>query len=47
MAQLATWMSDVMDSVTSEGTFDSSVTDRVKAEVVELCNRFPVYDYQD
>jgi glycine hydroxymethyltransferase len=47
MAQLATWMSDVMDSVTSEGTFDSAITDRVKAEVVELCNRFPVYDYAD
>lgn len=47
MAQLATWMSDVMDSVTSEGTYDTAITDRVKAEVVELCSRFPVYDYAD
>jgi glycine hydroxymethyltransferase len=47
MAQLATWMSDVMDSVTSDGTFDTSITDRVKGEVVELCSRFPVYDYAD
>lgn len=47
MAQLATWMSDVMDSVTPEGTFDKAVTDRVKNEVLELCNGFPVYDYAD
>ena len=47
MAQLATWMSDVMDCVTVEGTFDSTVTDRVKGEVLELCSRFPVYDYAD
>ena len=47
MAQLATWMSDVMDSVTPEGTFDAAIASRVKADVVELCNRFPVYDYAD
>lgn len=47
MAQLATWMSDVMDSVTTEGTFDEAVTNRVKQEVLELCSRFPVYDYAD
>ena len=47
MAQLATWMSDVMDSVTPEGTFDKDIANRVKAEVVALCNRFAVYDYAD
>lgn len=45
--KLATWMADVMDTVTSEGDFDRQVTDRVKGEVLELCGTFPVYDYQD
>lgn len=47
MDTLATWMADVMDSVDQDGGFDTSVTDRVKAEVLELCKRFPVYDYAD
>ena len=47
MKQLATWMADVMDTVTPEGTFDADVSAKVKAEVVELCKRFPVYDYVD
>lgn len=47
MQQLATWMADVMDSVTVEGDFDNAIVERVKGEVVELCERFPVYDYSD
>ncbi len=47
METLATWMADVMDSVDQDGGFDKSVTDRVKSEVLEMCNRFPVYDYAD
>ncbi|MFT5573466.1 MAG: glycine hydroxymethyltransferase [Cryomorphaceae bacterium] len=47
MVRLATWMADVMDSVTPEGSFDESITSRVKAEVIELCNQYPVYDYKD
>ncbi len=47
MTTLANWMADVMDSVTAEGDFDAAVCDRVKAEVIELCERFPVYDYRD
>ena len=47
MDTLANWLADVMDSVDQDGGFDTSVTDRVKAEVLELCRRFPVYDYSD
>ena len=47
MATLADWMADVMDSVDKDGGFDSSVTDKVKAEVLELCKGFPVYDFSD
>lgn len=47
MEQLATWMADVMDSVNAEGGFDAVVAERVKGEVLELCGRFPVYDYAD
>lgn len=36
--QVATWMCDVLDSIG-----DKSVIERVKGEVVELCERFPVY----
>jgi glycine hydroxymethyltransferase len=36
--QLVNWMCDVMDDVENV-----DVQTRVKAEVVELCNRFPVY----
>ncbi|WP_412971135.1 serine hydroxymethyltransferase [Glaciecola sp. MF2-115] len=37
-AQVATWMCDVLDNIE-----DQSVIDRVKGEVVALCERFPVY----
>ncbi|MFQ3245676.1 MAG: glycine hydroxymethyltransferase [Arenicella sp.] len=47
MATLANWMADVMDTVDKDGGFDSSVTDKVKAEVLELCKGFPVYDFSD
>ncbi len=47
MATLANWMADVMDTVDEDGGFDSSVTDKVKAEVLELCKGFPVYDFSD
>jgi len=47
MDQLATWMADVMDSVTADGSFDGVVTERVKVEVTDLCERFPVYDFSD
>jgi glycine hydroxymethyltransferase len=47
MATLADWMADVMDSVDQDGGFDASVADRVKADVLELCKGFPVYDYSD
>jgi len=47
MEQLATWMADVMDSVDAQGSFDGSLADRVKSEVLTLCGRFPVYDHSD
>ena len=47
MKKLATWMADVMDSVTAEGEFDTELTAKVKDEVVALCKEFPVYDYVD
>jgi glycine hydroxymethyltransferase len=37
-SQVATWMCDVLDNIE-----DQSVIERVKSEVVELCERFPVY----
>jgi glycine hydroxymethyltransferase len=37
-SQVATWMCDVLDNID-----DQSVIERVKGEVVELCERFPVY----
>lgn len=36
--QVATWICDVLDNIE-----DQSVIDRVKAEVVNLCEQFPVY----
>lgn len=39
-SQVATWMCDVLDNID-----DQSVIQRVKGEVVELCERFPVYGY--
>ncbi|MCV6637130.1 serine hydroxymethyltransferase [Candidatus Albibeggiatoa sp. nov. NOAA] len=38
VAQVANWICDVLDDVENE-----AVQERVRAEVVELCNRFPVY----
>ncbi len=46
-AQLATWMADVMDTVTPEGEFDTTLAAKVKEDVKELCARFPVYDHSD
>ena len=46
-AQLATWMADVMDTITPEGDFDTNLVAKVKDDVLELCNRFPVYDHSD
>ena len=40
--QLAGWMCDVIDALVKDAE-DTSVIDRVKKEVVELCARFPVY----
>ena len=37
-AQVANWIADVLEDIESEAT-----ANRVKAEVVELCSRFPVY----
>ena len=50
MEQLATWMADVMDSLADSDdgkSADSSVIARVKSEVLELCAKYPVYDYSD
>lgn len=47
MERLATWMADVMDTVTPEGDFDADIAAKVKGEVLELCSQYPVYDYQD
>jgi len=49
-AQLATWMADVMDSLADgedKSAADAGVVARVKSEVLELCSRFPVYDFSD
>ncbi len=48
-AQLATWMADVMDSLAENDSeqANTEVIARVKSEVLELCGRFPVYDYSD
>ena len=36
--QLSTWIADILDRMG-----DESVVERVRAEVVALCHRFPVY----
>ena len=42
--QVATWIADVVDSLATHGADgDPTVIARVKAEVVELCDRYPVY----
>lgn len=49
-AQLSNWMADVMDSLAEgedKSTADADVIARVKSQVLELCSRFPVYDYSD
>ena len=46
-AQLATWMADVMDTITPDGEFDADLVAKVKDEVIALCKRFPVYDHSD
>jgi glycine hydroxymethyltransferase len=49
-AELANWMADVMDSLADgddKSTADASIIARVKSQVLELCSRFPVYDYSD
>jgi len=40
--QLATWMCDVIDALVADSE-NTDVIDRVRAEVVALCARFPVY----
>jgi glycine hydroxymethyltransferase len=35
---LCGWIADILDDIENEGTVD-----RVRAQVVELCQRFPVY----
>lgn len=49
MQKLATWMADVMDSLAENDNTeaDSAVIERVKKEVVEVCEQYPVYDYVD
>ena len=49
-AKLANWMADVMDSLADgddKSIADADVIARVKSQVLELCSRFPVYDYSD
>jgi glycine hydroxymethyltransferase len=49
-AKLANWMADVMDSLADgedKSAADPAVIAEVKSAVLELCARFPVYDYQD
>lgn len=36
--QLANWIADVLDNINDPATIE-----RVKAQVIEICNRFPVY----
>jgi glycine hydroxymethyltransferase len=46
---MAGWMADVMDSLADNGgqEADPEVIAATKANVLELCGRFPVYDYAD
>ena len=41
-AKLTGWIADVLDSLVNPSDLDS-VVDRVRADVLELCGRFPVY----
>jgi len=47
MQTLATWMADVMDTVDQDGGHDAAVVERVKTQVLALCEQHPVYDYSD
>ncbi len=38
VGELTTWMCDILDDITNE-----SMITEVKAKVIELCSRFPVY----
>ena len=38
VTDLTHWMADILDNLE-----DSSVIDRVRGQVLELCSRFPVY----
>jgi glycine hydroxymethyltransferase len=38
VTQLANWICDVLDDISNEET-----SERVKAQVLDICSRFPVY----
>jgi glycine hydroxymethyltransferase len=40
MDQLATWICDILENIKNEATIS-----RVKAEVIDLCRKFPVYEF--
>jgi len=42
MRQVANWIADLVDTMSSGGDIDATIT-RVRGEVSELCGRFPVY----
>lgn len=42
-AQLAEWMCDVLDAMEAGGSTLTTVRDRVRGQVVDLCQRHPVY----
>ncbi|KAB0550131.1 serine hydroxymethyltransferase [Pseudomonas argentinensis] len=42
-AQLAGWMCDVLDAMEAGGSTLTTVRDRVRGQVVDLCQRHPVY----
>ena len=42
MKQVATWIADLVDTMSAGGDVEAAVT-RVRGEVAALCSRFPVY----
>jgi len=46
---LATWMADVMDSLAENDNTEANpdIIARVKSEVLDVCAKYPVYDYRD
>jgi len=40
VVQLAGWICDILDDIEND-----ELNDRVRSQVLELCSRFPVYDY--